>query len=128
MSELHAFYFYSTMMMVMADSTGPTNQIEVAFTVCCLLFGACVNAIVFANVAWLVSQMSAANVFHAQRMTNVDTAMVFAATRTWNDDGRARGRMSRISSSTLCPLSLHHHPSPSAITRIVHSARVRLAA
>ena len=102
-SELHAFYFYSTMMMVMADSTGPTNQIEVAFTVCCLLFGACVNAIVFANVAWLVSQMSAANVFHAQRMTNVDTAMVFAATRTWNDDGRARGRMSRISSSTLCP-------------------------
>ena len=64
------------MMMVMGDGTGPTNQIEVdGFTCFCVLLGACVNAAVFANVAWLVSQTSATNAFHVQRMANIDAAM-----------------------------------------------------
>lgn len=74
-ADQHAFYFYQTMMMVMGDGTGPTNQIEVVFTCFCVLLGACVNAAVFANVAWLVSQMSATNAFHVQRMANIDAAM-----------------------------------------------------
>ena len=71
----HAFYFYQTMMMVMGDGTGPTDQLEVIFTCFCVLLGACVNAAVFANVAWLVSQMSASSAFHQKRMEQIDSAM-----------------------------------------------------
>lgn len=54
----YAFTYYYTMMMIMGDSTTPTDGWEVLFVVLVVICGSCINATIFANVANLVSQMS----------------------------------------------------------------------
>ena len=79
--EQHAFYFYTILMAIMGDNIGPTDRVEVVFVGFCVFLGACVNAVVFAQVAFLVSQMSAASAYHANRMAQVNRALIRVGAR-----------------------------------------------
>ena len=79
--EQHAFYFYTILMAIMGDNIGPTDRVEVVFVGFCVFLGACVNAVVFAQVAFLVSQMSAAQAYHQNRMAQVDRALTRVGAR-----------------------------------------------
>jgi len=73
--DMYVFTYYWTMLMLMGDGVDPTTDLEAMFVVGVGLIGACVNAIIFANVASLVSQMSAVSAAHQSRMDEIDRAM-----------------------------------------------------
>ena len=77
----YAFCYYAVMMMIMGDSTNPSDGWEVLFMVFCVLLGSTVNATIFANVAGLVTQLTAASSGHQQKMDRIATAMRSLALR-----------------------------------------------
>ena len=67
--------YYTTLLMLMGENVEPTNPWETTYVVIVVLIGACVNATIFANVASLVSQITAPSAAHQARVDAIDRAM-----------------------------------------------------
>lgn len=67
--------YKATLLMIMGDGEDGQNAGELAFSVAVMVVGACVNAIIFANVASLVAQLSATSAAHNAHMDAVNRAM-----------------------------------------------------
>ena len=67
--------YYYTLLMLMGDDVEPTTPWETFYVVIVVLIGACVNATIFANVASLVSQITAPSAAHQARVDAIDRAM-----------------------------------------------------
>lgn len=63
--------YYTTLMMVMGDSTSPITKLEKWFASTIVLTGACLNATIFANVASYVAQIGATNAQHKSRIESI---------------------------------------------------------
>ena len=63
--------FYTSLMMVMGDSTGPITKGETWFASTIVLIGATMNATIFATVASYVAQIGATNAQHKARIESI---------------------------------------------------------
>ena len=73
--QIYLPMYYSSLMMVMGDNVAPQRTIEYVFAAGVALLGACMNAVIFANVATLVAQMGEASSRHKLRMDAVMQAL-----------------------------------------------------
>ena len=73
--DMYLTCFYSSLMMVMGDGVSPQTNGEHVFASIISLLGACMNAVIFANVAALVAQMGEAYTRHKLRMDAITEAM-----------------------------------------------------
>jgi hypothetical protein len=80
--------YYYTLLMLMGDDVEPTTAGETVWVVLVVLMGACVNATIFANVASLVSQITAPSAAHQSKIDAIDRAM-----RALNIDGTTSRRI-----------------------------------
>lgn len=62
--------------MLMGDASTENTKGELLFNIIVTILGACVNAIIFANVTSLVTQIAAASAAHQAKMDAVDRAML----------------------------------------------------
>jgi hypothetical protein len=67
--------YYTTLMMLMGDAIDFTNNSEGVFAICLVLFGAFVNATIFANVSSLVLNMGQNSARHKNQMDGIGKAM-----------------------------------------------------
>jgi len=69
--QIYIDNFYTTLMMVMGDSTGPVTGVEKLFCSITVLVGATMNATIFANVASYVAMIGATSDQHKKRIEHV---------------------------------------------------------
>lgn len=116
----YVFMFHATLLMIMGENMAPVRPAETLFVIVAVISGACVNAIIFANVASLVTQLGEQSAQHHKKMEEVSLAMKILGTRP--------AVVKRVLSYFEYVHARHHdHDGERFIRKLPHPLRLRIS-